>query len=284
MNVNRLLHCSDGWSVHDVRCSARAEGCGGEEHAAAAELVLPRRGLFVRHRGPRADVADPGRCLFFRRGEPYRVSHPIDGGDACTVLSFEGDRGFARAHAPTSPQVELLHRRLLRALQDGPGERLAQAEALHVLGEALLALAGAQDRSRADLRERRSDASRRGLARAAQVRVAVRYRESIALGVLARELGCSPFHLSRTFRGEIGVPLHKYQTRLRLRAALGALLEGASDLTALALELGFFDHAHFTRAFRREFGRAPSSCRTRVDARELRELSKIVQARLAAGN
>jgi AraC-like DNA-binding protein len=50
-------------------------------------------------------------------------------------------------------------------------------------------------------------------------------------------------------------------------------MEGADDLTALALELGFSSHSHFTDAFRAEFGRAPS----RIRRSTLRELSKNLE-------
>jgi hypothetical protein len=36
-------------------------------------------------------VAEPVHALFLNRGEPYRVSHPITGGDECTVLDFRRD-------------------------------------------------------------------------------------------------------------------------------------------------------------------------------------------------
>jgi AraC-like DNA-binding protein len=65
---------------------------------------------------------------------------------------------------------------------------------------------------------------------------------------------------------------HRYLTRLRLRAALERLPD-ASDLTALALELGFSSHSHFTDAFRREFRRTPSEAR-----RDWREMSKNLEA------
>ena len=52
--------------------------------------------------------------------------------------------------------------------------------------------------------------------------------------------------------------------QLRLTAAARIILDGCDDLTALALDLGFSSHSHFTDAFRRRFGMAPSSLRTRT--------------------
>jgi AraC-like DNA-binding protein len=57
-----------------------------------------------------------------------------------------------------------------------------------------------------------------------------------------------------------GVPLHGYLTQLRLARAL-VELPHASDLTTLALDLGFSSHSHFTAVFRAAFGCTPSQFR-----------------------
>jgi AraC family transcriptional regulator len=54
------------------------------------------------------------------------------------------------------------------------------------------------------------------------------------------------------------MPLYRYQLRLRLARSLD-LLNQYDDLTALALEVGFSSHSHFTAAFRRTYGRTPSA-------------------------
>ena len=48
---------------------------------------------------------------------------------------------------------------------------------------------------------------------------------------------------------------------LRLRAALERIADG-EDVATLALALGFSSHSHFTSAFRRAFGVAPSQVRS----------------------
>ncbi len=85
--------------------------------------------------------------------------------------------------------------------------------------------------------------------------------ERVTLDAVARAVHASPFHLARVFRQRTGAPIHRYLTRLRLRAALERLAGGANDLTALALALGFSSHSHFADAFRSEFGRTPSAVR-----------------------
>ena len=98
-----------------------------------------------------------------------------------------------------------------------------------------------------------------------------------SLGGLARALGCSPFYLSRTFHQTAGLSLRAYVGRLRARRAADRLAAGARDLTALALELGYADHSHFTNSFRREWGMAPSRFRASLRPRSPVP-SKILQA------
>ena len=94
------------------------------------------------------------------------------------------------------------------------------------------------------------------------------------LDEVARAVYASPFHLARIFQQQTGVPVHRYLTRLRLRASLERLADGTKDLTALALDLGFSSHSHFTDTFRREFGCTPSAVRHEPGRRTLREMSK----------
>ena len=99
-----------------------------------------------------------------------------------------------------------------------------------------------------------------------------------ALGDVAEALGCSPYHLSRIFHRESGLPMRRYLDRCRLRTALERLAEGEKDLTGLALDLGYADHSHFSNAFRREFGMSPSLFRRRAGGALLRAARKNLQA------
>jgi AraC-like DNA-binding protein len=58
------------------------------------------------------------------------------------------------------------------------------------------------------------------------------------LSQIAAEVNGSPVYLTQVFHQLEGIPLYRYQLRLRLARSL-ELIERYSDLTALALELGF---------------------------------------------
>jgi AraC family transcriptional regulator len=78
------------------------------------------------------------------------------------------------------------------------------------------------------------------------------------LAEIAGELRVSPVYLTQVFQQVEGLPLYQYQLRLRLARALD-LLARRDDLTALALDLGFSSHSHFSAAFRRLYGYSPSA-------------------------
>jgi AraC-like DNA-binding protein len=80
------------------------------------------------------------------------------------------------------------------------------------------------------------------------------------LAEIAAEVRCSPVYLTQVFQQVEGLPLYRYQLRLRLARALD-LLGQYDDLTTLSLDLGFSSHSHFSAAFREAYGRSPSEFR-----------------------
>jgi AraC-like DNA-binding protein len=100
-----------------------------------------------------------------------------------------------------------------------------------------------------------ADATRRLLAR--------HFADQLSLGAIAHALGVSAFHLARVFRRATGRTIHAHRTELRIRAAIERLPD-ADDLAALGVELGFSSHSHFTAAFKKLVGVAPSQMRTRI--------------------
>lgn len=82
------------------------------------------------------------------------------------------------------------------------------------------------------------------------------FRENPSLTTLARISGLSPFYLLRTFKRQIGLSPVAYRNLLRVMAVRTQLQQGAS-LSDAALEAGFADQSHMTRAFRLVMGDTP---------------------------
>ena len=88
-----------------------------------------------------------------------------------------------------------------------------------------------------------------------------RFRESVRPGEIADELGVHRAHLARVFRARYGESLGEFTRRLRLQWAAQELATADLPLAVLAVEAGFCDQSHFTRAFGRQYGVTPARFR-----------------------
>jgi AraC-like DNA-binding protein len=69
----------------------------------------------------------------------------------------------------------------------------------------------------------------------------------------------------RRFQGRFHLTPQRYLKKLRLRIASRALVYTRQSLAEVALGCGFSDQSHFTREFRRYFGRTPREYRDHYD-------------------
>ncbi|HMP84164.1 MAG TPA: AraC family transcriptional regulator [Verrucomicrobiota bacterium] len=81
--------------------------------------------------------------------------------------------------------------------------------------------------------------------------------EPPTLEEIGREVGCSPFHLSRTFSAETGMTMPQYLRQLRMEKAAQLLQSGKHNVTEAALEVGYNSLSHFSQAFHETFGCCP---------------------------
>jgi AraC-like DNA-binding protein len=78
---------------------------------------------------------------------------------------------------------------------------------------------------------------------------------------LARLAHMSVRAFERKFLGSFHLPPQQYLRKLRLRMACRALVYTDQPLAKVALNCGFVDQSHFSREFRRHFGRTPRDYR-----------------------
>jgi AraC family transcriptional regulator len=97
--------------------------------------------------------------------------------------------------------------------------------------------------------------------REAQAMLHALYAEPLRMQDIAAAVGVHPAHLARAFRAYFGVPPSAYVRRRRLEWAASQLVCGEAPLATVALEAGFADQSHFTRAFRRHTGLTPDRYR-----------------------
>jgi len=84
-----------------------------------------------------------------------------------------------------------------------------------------------------------------------------RLAEPPSLEEIGRTVGCSPFHLSRTFSRETGTTIPQYLRKLRMERAAELLQSGKYNVTEAALEVGYSSLSHFSQSFCLEMGCCP---------------------------
>lgn len=255
-------------TIRDVYCHGSCRRESTEECAIATELVFPYRGVYVRHLGHYQAVAEANQVLFFNATEGYRVSHPVAGGDASLSLAIS--EALLRELAPPSFLCDgaVLAFRWQRLGIDARTQALVallRHSLRHNVAEPLEAESLALTLAQRALGPRTTHAVGASVGRQRLVdRVKLVLTSDLArrwtLAEIAAEVRGSPVYLTQVFQQVEGVPLYRYQLRLRLARALD-LLAQYDDLTALSLDLGFSSHSHFSTAFRGAYGRSPSEFR-----------------------
>ena len=260
-------------SVRDVVCHGGCMHAGPEECSHATHLVFPYRGIYLGHVARDQAVADANHVLFFNAGEGYRVAHPIRGTDASLSLQIEASvleelappvllnkqpvQGFHGQHRRIDSLTQLRVTRLRHQLaRDTTDPLQVESLALDLVSHSL----GPRSSSPSDATH-----GQRRLADRVKVLLASDVSRRWSLAEIGAEIGTSPVYLTQVFRRVEGMPLYRYQLRLRLARALD-LLATRRDVSSLAVDLGFSSHSHFTTVFRQVYGTSPTKFRRTPDA------------------
>ena len=262
--------------VYDVRLRSPRTGYGAVDRSGIPQIIAARRGVFGVERQGEQFLVDAGSVFVVDVDDECRVSHPGNDGDDCTVivppltLLEEWVGGRARSFGRLEPRDELTVFGITAGLRDSDVDQLNAEEGAIRLLQALSAgfADGRWSTGAIGPRQRRRvDQVRALLASAPAARWDL---TSVALAV-----SCSPYHLARQFRAIAGETIARYLLRLRLSLALDRLADDESDLSALAFELGFASHSHFTARFRMVFGITPAAARETMTAGRLRALRRV---------
>lgn len=260
----RTLHSSRLGRIEDF--SAPGDRPAPRGYSAEYQLVFPYAGAFEWHVGARSALLDVTRVLFVCAGEAYSDMHVASRGHDSIIitprLSMLQELGryvvpsqhpaFQRVTKPMTPHMNLRNHRLLQL--EAPGNDTLATDELMIalINEAL--------------------ATRRKTTLAVPLRVVDRAKQflhasvgqAISLNDVADAVHVSGTYLTDAFTRSEGMSLCRYRMRLRLNRAL-VELPHCEDITALALDLGFSSHAHFSNAFKSLFGVSPSAFRAGSD-------------------
>ena len=81
--------------------------------------------------------------------------------------------------------------------------------------------------------------------------------ENLSIDQLAERFFFSKYHMMRKFKNETGYTIHNYITSKRLLMARSLISQGMPVMKA-AQASGFHDYTTFVRAYKKQFGKAPS--------------------------
>lgn len=290
--INRIVYRGTAFTLGEWRCGPKHRLWSEENYIRDGHnLVFPRTCVYIRPESGAPMISTPNQTNFYNLGESYyrRVISPE--GEISEYILVEPsvlqdairsidpsvqqrpDRPFRFTHATCDSRTYLLQRMLFQHVNSGgPVDRVFLEETalriLHNIVHAAYAMRGHKSRTpRED-----TDRAHADLADAARKYIALHFREPIRIDEIARAIGTSMFHLCRVFHRRTGMPLHRFLSRMRLRAALECATDSRRDLTGIALDHGFASHSHFTDSFRREFGIPPSSLRKLDSAALARKL------------
>jgi AraC family transcriptional regulator len=272
----RWRYADDRFALADWRCNGtRSVAPPSEELTRHCEINLHRRGWHVRSVARRRYFIDPLHHSLWPADSGFRLSNNTAHPQAATLL-FVNERVLEESVATvpgasaagvqrlrTSPahwrssELTACHARLLATDCD---DRLAIEEnALTLIRRVVAEAAGARGWILQSPVPRRAAAVEN-----ARSYILSRYREPLSLSSIAAACGVAPSTLCAHFPRVVGMSVWRYVQQLRLQEAALALSEGETDLSRLALDLGFSSHSHFAQAFRAQFAQPPSRFRRGV--------------------
>jgi AraC-like DNA-binding protein len=242
-----------------VHCSGREDTPRIAGSTRGYHILVPLAGAFVWNRDVGSPVfANSNSIIHVGSNDSYTVTHPV--GEELSaafwprraildeLVGTVGDR--MPVSAPCSGETQMELRKLISALRNGADDLEFEELAIAWLKKIHAPI----DRDRTV-----STKSIQAVGRAKEY-LHARFEEKLSLSQIADAVGVSPVYLTQLFKASEGVPLYRYHLSLRLNAALDRLPK-CDNITALALDLGFSSHSHFSSEFGRRFGITPTDHR-----------------------
>lgn len=222
-----------------------------------AEYVVRGRGVL--QAAGKTQALGEGMIFFYGGGEPH--TYWADGDDPMEKIhiafSGKGSEAWIRKAAGqttgvisvTSPGViaDLFERTLLEASSIGKNRDAILRSYLQIIlmkAEALRASGG-------------REASAGGVYHAAKATIESQYLTLKSANEVSGALGVSLPHLCRLFKQHADTSPHSYLLQLKLNHAAQLLGSTARSVKEIAYDLSFTDPYHFSRSFKKRFGKSP---------------------------
>ncbi len=258
----RLLAAGDGWSIHEVLCTAGPNDRAFEEQHSQISAAVVLGGTFQYRTSTGRELMTPGSLLLGNPHESFECSHEHGTGDRCVSFHYADDfcerseiapaRQFRIPRIPTLRVLTPIVAKATLLTRNDIDRSLFQETAFQVLDRATLLQRGLESRKRTPTAS--------SLARVTRVlrEIEAHPEDSHELSQLAANARLSPYHFLRCFEDLTGATPRQYLLRTRLRQAAIRLKQESTRIVEIALGCGFGDLSNFNRAFRAEFGKSPS--------------------------
>lgn len=249
----------------------------------APVIALPWTAVVIDRNNRSRSLMDPNSVAYYCPNELYKRQLASTKGDLCgfvspslplltTILEEAGldttNNSTPFKVGPAVSWATAAHHKLARLITDNnpPPDLVTESVLIEIARETILAAAS---NSRRKPRQYRSGSTAR-----AHTDIANRTREVLARSVsdtaaeqvrledLSRQVHVSTYHLCRIFKQQTGESIAQHYLRLRLRTAAARLAWSDHTITSIAHDFGFANHAHFTTAWKAEFGYPPSALRS----------------------
>ncbi len=252
-------------TVSTIDCAGRYGDWFESPIPAYSSVVVVRAGLLDRRVHGVVSTLDATQVYQRQPGEREQVRSRGPDGYRCTVITTDPSvvprlwpttAGLVAPHWRSTPGADLAHRRLLAACRELGGAASLRIQACDVVDELT---GGWADPAVIARRPRPTERAQHIVDGVRQV-VAMPGAPT-PLTKLAAHLEITPNYLSTIFRLNTGLTITRYRARLRVRLFLEWLADGHTDLSRIAYELGFADHAHFSRTVMTELGIQPREAR-----------------------
>ncbi len=86
----------------------------------------------------------------------------------------------------------------------------------------------------------------------------------LTISALSSQVGMSESSLKRAFHDIHGVSIFTFFQTRRLEQARALLVRGDMNVTEVAFSVGYSNHSHFSRAFKRQYGESPRQCQAKA--------------------
>ncbi len=257
-------------------CEFRCSGSPRLTHFEASrypELVIPQVGAYIRKDSSGCVYLDQTVMGFFEANRPYQIEHLENRPDITTVISITdpldlsslfgsssySGRLFMKSAIRMTPELHMQHQKLLACFRSSDNEHIDTEEKVIMLVTAALETSCLLP----DLTYSGDGPGRTAESVLTPVVEYIRanYRRSLTLDEVAAFSGYSVFYLCRLFNARMKMSIYQYVKSLRMEAAYSTLTRTTDPVTAIAMELGYSSHAHFTSQFTNWFGVSPSEVR-----------------------